>query len=197
MRTRGIPDGAARILEADSRSRRRSEKTLELVGATAVEQLAIQREPYSEISHRCLRDLAYDKRRREGHAHLQELYLTDETLDGSKVASLILQLPQVAGVVIMLSDGAVLGGGLSGGLSEGMLSRAPDFVKHLLGFTQGIQGGPPSFATFSNDAFQVSLTIGGDVFILSAHEGRRLPPGLRERLVATARAVNMIYGPQS
>jgi hypothetical protein len=138
-----------------------------------------------------------DKRRREGHAHLQELYLTDETIDGSKVASLILQLPQVAGVVIMLSDGAVLGGGLSGGLSEGLLSRAPDFVKHLLGFSQGIQGGPPSFATFSNDAFQVGLTIGGDVFILSAHEGRRLPPGLRERLVATARAVNMIYGPQS
>ena len=137
------------------------------------------------------------KRRREGHAHLQELYLTDETIDGSKVASLILQLPQVAGVVIMLSDGAVLGGGLSGGLSEGLLSRAPDFVKHLLGFSQGIQGGPPSFATFSNDAFQVSLTIGGDVFILSSHEGRRLPPGLRERLVATARALNMIYGPQS
>jgi len=66
-----------------------------------------------------------------------------------------------------------------------------------LGLTQGIQGGRSSFATFSNDAFQISLTIDGDVFILSAHESRRLPPGLRERLVATARAVNMIYGPQS
>jgi hypothetical protein len=138
-----------------------------------------------------------NKERRQGYARLQELYLTDEQLDGSKVASLILQLPGVAGVVIMLSDGAVLGGGLSGGLSEGLLSLTPDFVRHLLGFTQDIQGGPPSFATISSDAFQVSVTIGGNVLILSAHEGRRLPPGLRERLVATAQAVNMIYGPQS
>jgi hypothetical protein len=138
-----------------------------------------------------------NKERRQGYARLQELYLTDEQLDGSKVAWLILQLPGVAGVVIMLSDGAVLGGGLSGGLSEGLLSLTPDFVRHLLGFTQEIQGGPPSFATISSDAFQVSVTIGGNVLILSAHEGRRLPPGLRERLVATAQAVNMIYGPQS
>jgi hypothetical protein len=138
-----------------------------------------------------------DKKRRQGYARLQELYLTDEPLDGSKVASLILQLPGVAGVVIMLSDGAVLGGGLSGGLSEGLLSLTPDFVRHLLGFTQDIQGGPPSFATICSDAFQVSVTIGGDVLILSAHEGKRLPPGLRERLVATAQAVNMIYGTQS
>ncbi|HSZ76957.1 MAG TPA: hypothetical protein VK775_06130 [Chthoniobacterales bacterium] len=138
-----------------------------------------------------------EKKRRQGYARLQELYLTDEPLDGSKVASLILQLPGVAGVVIMLSDGAVLGGGLSGGLSEGLLSLTPDFVRHLRGFTQDIEGGPPSFATISSDAFQVCVTIGGDVLILSAHEGKRLPPGLRERLVATAQAVNMIYGTQS
>ena len=143
------------------------------------------------------RTIQNDQRRREGHAHLQELYLTDEPLDGSKVASLILQLPRVAGVVLMLSDGAVLGGGLSGGLSEGLLSLTPDFVKHLVGFTQGIQGGPASFVTFSNHVLQISVTIGGDVLILAAHEGSRLPPGLRERLVATAQAVTMIYGPQS
>jgi hypothetical protein len=143
------------------------------------------------------RTIPSDQRRREGHTRLQELYLTDEPLDGSKVAALILQLPRVAGVVITLSDGAVLGGRLSGGLSEGLLSLTPDFVKHLLSFTQSIQGGPASFVTFSSHAFQISVTIGGGVLILGAHEGGRLPPGLRERLVATAQAVNMIYGPQS
>ena len=144
-----------------------------------------------------VRDIQSDRRRREGHARLQELYLTDEPLDGSKVASLILQLPRVAGVVIMMSDGAALGGGLSGGLSEGLLSLAPDFAKSLLSLTQTVQGGPASFATFSSQAFQISVAIGGDVLILSAHGGRSLPPGLRERLVATAQAMHLIYGPLS
>jgi hypothetical protein len=138
-----------------------------------------------------------DQRRREGQTRLQELYLTDEPLDGAKVAALILQLPRVDGVVIMLSDGAVLGGGLSGGLSEGLLSRTLDFLKHLLSFTQSIQGGPASFVTFSSHTFQISVTIGGGILILATHGDRRLPPGLRERLIATAQAVNMIYGPQS
>jgi hypothetical protein len=137
------------------------------------------------------------KIRREGHAYLQELYLSEEQLDGSKVAELILNLPRVAGVVIMLLDGAVLGGRLSGGLSEALLSQSPDFVKHLLHFTRGIEGGPLKFVTLSGHACQISLTIGGDVLIFTGHEGKNLPPGLRERLVATAQALNMIYCLQS
>ena len=131
--------------------------------------------------------------RRDGHGYLQELYLTDELLDGSKVADLILQLPRVTGVVIMLSDGAALGGGLSGGLNEALLSVTPDFVKHLSIFTKSMEEGPANFVTFSDHACRISLTIGGDVLILAGHRGKNLPPGLRERLVATAQALNMIY----
>jgi hypothetical protein len=139
------------------------------------------------------RRLQNDKKRREGHACLQELYLTDAALDGSKVAELILKLPRVAGVVIMLSDGAALGGGLSRGLSEALLSQTPDFATHLTHFSKGIEGGPLKFVTLSSHACQVSLTMGGDILILTEHEGKNLPPGLRERLVATAEALNMIY----
>ncbi len=131
--------------------------------------------------------------RRDGHGYLQELYLTDELLDGSKVADLILQLPRVTGVVIMLSDGAALGGSLSGGLNEALLSVTPDFVKHLSIFTKSMEEGPANFVTFSDHACRISLTIGGDVLILAGHRGKNLPPGLRERLVATAQALNMIY----
>ena len=143
------------------------------------------------------RKIQNHKIRREGHEYLQELYLTDEVLDGSKVADMILRLPRVTGVVIMRSDGAVLGGGLSGGLNEALLNLAPDFVKHLLGFTTSMQGGPAKFVTFSSQACHLSLAIGGDVLLLTGHQGKNLPPGLRERLVATAQALCMIYGPQS
>jgi hypothetical protein len=132
--------------------------------------------------------------RREAHDSLQELYLTDESLDGPKVAELILHLPRVAGVVIMLSDGAALGGGISGGLSEELLSLTPGLVKHLFDFANLIQQGPVKFVSFSGDACQVSLTMCGQVVILAEHLGKRLPPGLRERFVATAQALNVIYG---
>jgi hypothetical protein len=97
----------------------------------------------------------------------------------------------------MLSHGAALGGGLSGGISETLLSLTPDFVRHLLAFTQSIQGGPMKFVTFSVQAGQISLSIGGNVLILAEHEGKSLPPGLRERLVATAQALDKIYSSQS
>jgi hypothetical protein len=135
-----------------------------------------------------------DNIRREGHELLQELYLTDELIDGSKVARMILLLPHVAGVVIMLSDGAALGGGIGGGLSEALLGLTPAFVKHLLDFGKSIQGGSVKFVTISGHPYQLSLTVAGDVVILAGHEGKNLPPGLRERLVATAHALNMIYG---
>jgi hypothetical protein len=143
-----------------------------------------------------LRHPQSDDVRREGHEALQELYLTDEQLDGSKIADLVLQLPRVAGVVIMLADGAVLGGGLSGGLNESILSLAPGFVQDLARFTESMRGGPSRFVTLAGNACQISLTIGGEVLILVAHDGKNLPPGLRERLVATAHALNMIYGPR-
>ncbi|MBV9107672.1 MAG: hypothetical protein JO313_16780 [Verrucomicrobia bacterium] len=137
-----------------------------------------------------------DNIRREGHFYLQELYLTDEPLDASRVADLILQLPRVTGVFIMLSDGGALGGRLNGAISETLLSLTPEFVKHLLTFTQNIEGGPSKFATFWVHARQISLSMVGNVFIVAEHEGKNLPPGLRERLVATAQALDNIYSSQ-
>jgi hypothetical protein len=131
--------------------------------------------------------------RREGHDLLQELYLTDEPLDASKAAQLILLLPRVASVVIMLSDGAALGGGICGEISEALLSLTPTFVKHLVDFSKNVPGGSVKFVAFSGQACQLSLTMSGDIVILAGHEGKNLPPGLRERLVATAEALNMIY----
>src|ERR1700730_13200412 len=133
---------------------------------------------------------------REGHERLQELYLTDETLAAAKSADLVFQLPRVTGVAIMLSDGAVLGAELGGGLNEKLLGLAPDFLKHVSGLTEMIPGGPTRFITFFGYALQVSLVIGGDVLMLIGHEGKNLPPGLRERLIATTQALNDFYGPQ-
>ena len=134
--------------------------------------------------------------RREGHERLQELYLTDEPLDGTKIADLVFHLPRVTGVAIMLSDGSVLGAELGGGIGEKLLSLAPVFLRHVSDFTEMIAGGPTRFVTFFGYALQISLVIGGDVLMLIGHEGKNLPPGLRERLIATTQALNDFYGPQ-
>jgi hypothetical protein len=142
------------------------------------------------------RKLGSEHIRRRGHDSLQELYLTDELLNGSKVADLILQLPRVVSVVILLSDGAALGGKLGGGLNEALLSEALALVQHLLRFTKNMEGGPAKFVILSNEACRLSLTFERDILILVGHAGKNIPPGLRERLVATAHALNMIYGTQ-
>jgi hypothetical protein len=136
-------------------------------------------------------------RRRQGHERLQELYLTDEPLDGAKIAELVMQLPRVTGVVIMLIDGAVLGGELGEGLTDELVSLVPAFVKHVSGFTEVIPGSSTRFITFFADTLQISLVIGGEVLMLIGHEGKNLPPGLRERLLGTTQALNLIYGSQS
>lgn len=151
--------------------------------------------PWRPVSLAGGRSPRREELRREGHESLQELFLTDDQLDASKVASLILQLPRVTGVVVMLSDGALLGGGLSGGLTQALLNLTPGFVVDLGRFTETIHGGPTKFVTFAGDACLISLTIGGDTLILASHARKNLPPGLRERLMATADALNMIYSP--
>jgi hypothetical protein len=153
--------------------------------------------PPPEGRHVQSRSACRESARREGYERLQELYLTDEPLDGAKVADWVLQLPRVTGVVSMLSDGAVLGGELGGGIGEKLVSLAPNFVRHASGFTEILAGGPTRFITFFGHALQISLVICGDVLMLVGHEGKNLPPGLRERLMATAQALDILYGPQS
>lgn len=132
--------------------------------------------------------------RREGYERLQELYLTDEPVDGSIIADYVSRLPRVTGVVIMLADGAVLGGEVGAVISAKIVHSVTDFVTHILGFTESLPGGPTRFITFFGRALQISLVIAGDVVMLTAHEGKNLPPGLRERLIATTEALNIIYG---
>ena len=132
--------------------------------------------------------------RREGYERLQELYLTDEPVDGSMIADYVSRLPRVTGVVIMLSDGAVLGGEVGAVISAKIVHLVTDFVTHILRFTESLPGGPTRFITFFGHALQISLIIAGDVLMLTAHESKNLPPGLRERLIATTEALNIIYG---
>src|SRR5271166_6383822 len=96
----------------------------------------------------------------------------------------------------LCSQTAVLGAELGGGIGEKLLSLAPVFLRHVSDFTEMIAGGPTRFVTFFGYALQISLVIGGDVLMLIGHEGKNLPPGLRERLIATTQALNDVYGPQ-
>jgi hypothetical protein len=187
------PDGAGATTEGQLAPSEQPKPAIERLGSVPEFCNASSSMPLSPPE---VRYVQTHSSRREGHERLQELYLTDEPLDGSKVADLVFQLPRVTGVAIVLSDGAVLGAKLGGGISEELLRMAPEFAKHVSGFAEIIPGGPTTFITFFGQVLQISLVIVGNVLMLVGHEGKNLPPGLRERLIATTQALDTFYALQ-
>jgi hypothetical protein len=82
---------------------------------------------------------------------------------------------------------------LGGGINEELLSLAPEFIQQLRLFSKSMPEGPAKFSTFWGHDRPISLAMDGNVLILIGHQGKNLPPGLRERLVATAQGLSMVY----
>jgi hypothetical protein len=130
-----------------------------------------------------------------GMGLLQEIFMTSEPLDGRRVASLVRQFPGVTGALILLQGGAVLGGQLPESLNMDAALQAPEVLAKFLRFILELEGASaaPRFVTVTSTN-TTSLVSCGQVVLLVSHQGRKLPPGLAQRLTETAQALDLVYG---
>jgi hypothetical protein len=130
-----------------------------------------------------------------GMVLLQEIFMTSEPLDGRRVASLVRQFPGVTGALILLERGAVLGGQLPESLNMEAALQTPEVLRNFLQFILELEEGEPKTPRFVTvtSANTISLVSSGQIVLLVSHQGRKLPPGLAQRLTETAQALDLVY----
>ena len=95
----------------------------------------------------------------------------------------------------MLQGGAVLGGQLPECLNMDAALQVPEVLAKFLRFILELEGAStaPRFVTVTSTN-TISLVSCGQVVLLVSHQGRKLPPGLAQRLTETAQALYLVYG---
>jgi len=129
---------------------------------------------------------------RMGLERLQELFITEELLDGCQVAKLLAALPKVKGALIMLGDGTLVGGELPEGCHLDSALLAPVIMRTVQEFGRRLNSSESSAFTIFGDP-PISVFAEGNVCILIAHERRGLLPGMLERIGETASALDASF----
>jgi hypothetical protein len=130
---------------------------------------------------------------RQAMERLQDIFMTSQTLDGRTVATLVQDLPDVTGALIMLQGGVLLGGQLPESCNQEAALQAPELLKRFVDFVDAVLGSGTNFIAVSA-ATPLSLVVSGEVVLVVSHRSKKLPPGLARRLTETADALNLIYG---
>ena len=131
-----------------------------------------------------------------GVEQLQQIFMVDQPLDGTRVAFLVRQFPGVTGALILLQGGAVLGGQLPDPLNLEAALQAPEVLAHFIRFIVELEAGrtAESRLVTVTSATTITLVHSGKIVLLVSHDSKKLPPGLPQRLTETAQALNLIYG---
>ncbi len=130
--------------------------------------------------------------RRIGLERLQEIFMTDDYLDGVQVAKLLVRFPKVKDAKILLESGEILGGIRVEREDAVALSSATDLIGAAREFGERLHHARISAITLLGD-FATSIFQEGRVCLLITHEGRGLLPGMRDRMVEIARALDALY----
>ncbi|MBV9672361.1 MAG: hypothetical protein JO076_05995 [Verrucomicrobia bacterium] len=130
---------------------------------------------------------------RIGLERLQEIFMTEDLLDGRHVAKLIAEFPRVRGALIMLQDGTLIGGDLPPEFNIQAALSAPTFMCTLREFSARLQREQASALTIYQGGLPMSIFSEGSVLIFLVHSGPGLPPGMRERIGQIAQALSALY----
>ena len=98
----------------------------------------------------------------------------------------------MAGALIMLGDGRLLGGELPAGYQAESALLAPAVMRTVQRLSRQLRLRESSAFTIFSDPL-VSVFAEGNFCILVTHEGRALLPGMRELLGETAKALDALY----
>jgi hypothetical protein len=128
--------------------------------------------------------------RRAAIERLQELFLSEDELDGPRVTQEILKLPKILGALV-LRDQAVLEARLPEGFNPQAVLSLNRLLEQLVQFTQDFGAGSFSSLTIGAPE-QITLVPYGSILILVIHHGR-LVPGVCEKLVESARVLDRLY----
>jgi hypothetical protein len=136
------------------------------------------------------RSLEEGVNRRAAIERLQELFLSEEELDGPRVTEELLKLPKILGALV-LRDQALLGCNLPEGFDPGAALTLNRFLEELVQFIADF--GAESFSSLTISAReQITLVSHRAILVLVIHHGR-LVPGVREKLVESAKALDALY----
>jgi hypothetical protein len=131
--------------------------------------------------------------RRIALERLQEIFMTDDLLDIGQVLRLVSQFPRVTLAFAVARDGVVYG-------------EAPALGDHA-GLATGLADAARRFACLVTGTECQGITILGErplsiigtenLSLVLLHEGRALPPGMKERVSAIAQALSELLPPAS
>jgi len=128
--------------------------------------------------------------RRAAIERLQEIFLLEEELDGPRVTEEILKLPKILGALVM-RDQAVLGCLLPEGFDPKPAMALNRLIEQLTQFSADFGAERLSSLTISAKE-HITLVSQGAILVLVIHHGR-LVPGVREKLVESAEALDALY----
>jgi hypothetical protein len=129
---------------------------------------------------------------RFGLERLQEIFMTDDFLDAQQVASQLANFPKVKGVLVMLEEGTWMGGQLPPYLNQEAALMAPGLLRAVKEFSSAVTKSETAGITILSE-IQMSIFMEGKVCLFIVHEGRGLLPGMRDRMIEIAKALDAIY----
>jgi hypothetical protein len=90
---------------------------------------------------------------------------------------------------------SALGGQLPESLNMEAALQTPEVLRNFLQFILELEEGEPKTPRFVTvtSANTISLVSSGQIVLLVSHQGRKLPPGLAQRLTETAQALDLVY----
>jgi archaellum component FlaC len=127
---------------------------------------------------------------------LESEFFTEETLEANRVTHLVSELPGIENVLVIRQRGAVLAGSLPERLSDHLKTPGRDYERLFSNWpnpTQERKSASTPILTFRIGDEFLTVTQANDIFLVVSHEGRKLHPGVEEKLAIVAEELDKMY----